>query len=183
MKRVCFAVIIVIAYFIVGCSKPGVEVSTKTEELPAIGTVLNENGENKLHYQGYIEFKTVLKEDEYKSLEMFTVKNIKFEENKNGIPVMYRYNATFNYEALKVVYDAYKSGNIYDCFEYTPEQFGNFGLTPTENGEYITKLQYVLMEVEPDAKKEDIKRKVTLELEYKFKNGKKVEKSEEVMIP
>lgn len=183
MKRVCFAVIIVIVYFIVGCSKPNVEVSTKTDELPAMGAILEEDGGNNLHYQGYIEFKTVLKEDEYKNLEMFIVKDIKFEENKNGIPVMYRYNAPFNYEALKVVYDTYKSGNIFDRFEYTPEQFGNFGLTQSKDGEYITKLQYVLMQVGPDTKKEDIKRKVTLKLEYKFKNGKTVEKTEEIMIP
>jgi hypothetical protein len=183
LKR--FLIVCVVLMFVVtACSKSTeINLATSVENLPTVKTVLGTDVTEYLNYQGYISIKTNMSKSDVKKIKQVTIKGISFGENKNDIPVMYRYNIPFTDETVKLIYNETKRGNVNDTYTYTPDQFDRFGFQKTAEGEYTTKIQYLIMQVKPEIKPEDVRRKVSFTMLYEFNNGKKVEKNLDVYVP
>jgi hypothetical protein len=183
LKRILALVTVMLLIF-TACTKLNVsEVSTSLENLTTVKTTVGTDKDLTSNYQGYINIKTNMSEANVKSLKQVTVKKITFGKNDNGTAVMYRYNPEFDQNTVKVIYNETKRGNVSDTFAYTPDMFGNFGFQKTAEGEYTTKIQYLIMQVNPGVKPEDVRRNVTFTMVYEFNKGKPVEKSINVNIP
>lgn len=185
MKKIIGIMLIILTLSLVACGdKPpkDINVSTSVEALKTISTNLGTDKTATQNYQGYIDIKSEMDKQYKSNLTKVTVKNIKFSSNDNGIAIIYRYNQPFNEQAIKVIYDETKKGNIYNTYDYQPNQFKPYGFENKNSNEYITKIQYLVMQVNSDVKSQGLRRKVTFTMVYEFKDGKKIEKPVELEI-
>lgn len=183
LKKALF-ISVILVLILTACSKSMVNnVTASVENLTTVKAVLDTVKLETSNYQGYINIKTRISESDAKNIKQITVKDIAFGKNQSGMPVMYRYNEPFTTDTVKVIYDETKRGNVNNTYTYTPGQFDRFGFQKTAEGEYTTKIQYLIMQVKPEIKPDDVKRKVSFTMVYEFNNGKKVEKSLNVNIP
>lgn len=168
---------------LIACGVPkDIAVTTKVKESNVVIAILEKNKPETANYQGYINMTSSLDEKYEKNLKQVIVKNIKFSTNDKGLPVMYRYNKPFDEQAVKIIYDETKKDNVYTEYEYSPNQFKNFGFEKSGNNEYTTKIQYLIMNVDTNTDKKQLKREVDFTMVYKFKNGNKIEKPVKVEI-
>lgn len=182
-KITILLILISASIFLVACGTPkDVGITTKVSENDIIVTELQNDKSETANYQGYIDIMTSMDEKYEKNLKKVTVKDIKFSKNDIGLPIMYRYNKPFNVQAVQAIYSGAKNGNIYTTYEYLPEQFSTYGFQNTAKSVYTTKIQYLIMQVNPTTKREKLKREVQFTMIYEFSTGDKIEKPVKVEI-
>lgn len=148
-------------------------VTTKNTDAPTV--TMPKDGKSEFNYQGFVE----LSVSGLTGVSNIQLTNVKFTDNKNGIPTLHKAGKTFfNPNDIKKIEAEVNAGNKFDAYKFTAADIVQKGETST------IKLQYLILDVSPDIKKEDIKRQVTMDLECQnSKGGKMASTNVEITIP
>lgn len=151
-----------------------IKVTLKKIESPTLSTV-NKDGKSVFNYQGYVDLDIT----GITNISKIDVKNIAFADNKNGTPTMHKAGKDiFGPQDIKNIEFELKGGRKYDSISYDRQ-----GIL-TKDGTNTILLQYLIMGIPSDIKKEDVKRKTTMTVEcYDTGNNMIATKNVEVIIP
>lgn len=179
MKRI-FSVILLVAAALVlsivmtACTQKA-GVTFKTTEGPTISTT--DADKTLFHYQGKVVFDVT----DVEGIESIVLKDIKFAENKNGFATIHKAGADhFTPIDVKEIKKELSGGVKYDKLT-----FSGIDIKKSATGKTATiTMQYLILEVGTDVKKEDIKRKVILTLQcFNSNGGKLVSQPAEITVP
>ena len=173
-KLVLVPVILMLLLILTSCfGTPNLTVTTKNTDSPTV-TMLKA-GKSAFYYQGFVEVDV----SGATGISDIQIKNIKFADNKNGIPTLQKAGKAYlQPNDIKNVETEVTAGTKFDTYGFS-------GADIIPKGKITAiKLQYLILAVSPDVKKEDIKRKATMTLVCQNSKGGKIASTNvEITIP
>ena len=167
-------VVLILLLVLTSCfSTPKLTVTTKNTDAPTV--TMSKDGKSEFYYQGFVE----LSVSGATGISNIQITNVKFAENKNGTPTLHKAGkAYFTPTDIKNIETEVNAGVKYGTYKFTGAD-----IVPKDKTSTI-KLQYLILDVPADVKKDDLKRKVTMTLECQNSKGGKIANTNvEITIP
>ncbi len=158
MKRIIF-IMIAIMFILTSCTTKTLEVTPEVKEDSTLSML--KDGKTTFNYQGYINLKC----PQMDSADSVKINNITYTENKNGTLTVHKGgNDTFSPDDITNI-----EKDAQDKSKYSEYTFSKSDIEVKDKTSTI-KLQYLISNVSPDVKKEDIVR--TVKMTMTLLNGK-----------
>jgi hypothetical protein len=172
MKRIFIIFTCILLFLFTSCTK-SITLDSKVTAAPTIS--MNNDGKTLFQYQGFIDLDLNVT-----GISKVEIKNPEFSKNEYGIPTLHKGGITyFNPNDVNNIKTELNNGVTYGNITFYKTDIVSKSTTIS-----TVKLQYLIIDVSPDVKAEDIKRKLSFKLEcYDDKNKKNVSQPVEITVP